>query len=255
MDSENVVKNAKLFIATPCYGGMCTDRYTFSMFNLSTYLNKLGIPKMLVMSANESLITRARNRMVKLFLESEATHLFFVDADISFKQEDVLRLIMHNKPVVAGIYPSKKVDLNNLVGRQLNSLEEIQKEVSQYVINLTPEHRQLLIENPNSKVEIETIDGLVEVQDAGTGFMMIQRQVIEDMIKAYPETAYKHEEDGSTWHALFDCIIDGDRYLSEDYTFCRRWQKIGGKIFIDPSIVLDHTGTYTFTGKRLFEEA
>jgi hypothetical protein len=255
MDSESIVSQTKLFIATPCYGGMCTDRYTFSLFHLSTYLNKLGIPKMLVMSANESLITRARNRMVKLFLDSEATHLFFIDADISFKPEDVLKLILHNKPVVAGIYPSKKVDLNNLVGRKIYSLNEIQKEVSQYVINLTPEHRQLLRDNPDTKVEIETIDGLVEVQDAGTGFMMIKRQVIEDMIKAYPETAYEHEEDRSTWHALFDCIIDDNRYLSEDYTFCRRWQKMGGKIFIDPSIVLDHTGTYTFTGKRLFEEA
>ena len=51
-------------------------------------------------------------------------------------------------------------------------------------------------------------------------------------------------------YALFDTLIDPDtrRYLSEDYTFCRRWQEIGGTIWMDPSINLDHQGTYVFKG-------
>ena len=41
---------------------------------------------------------------------------------------------------------------------------------------------------------------------------------------------------------------DDNRYLSEDYTFCRRWQKIGGEIWLDPNTKLNHIGTYTFEG-------
>ena len=57
-------------------------------------------------------------------------------------------------------------------------------------------------------------------------------------------------------YALFDCIIDPDskRYLSEDYTFCRRWQQMGGDVFLDPRTALNHVGHYTFRGniRKLF---
>ena len=51
-------------------------------------------------------------------------------------------------------------------------------------------------------------------------------------------------------YALFDCIIDPEskRYLSEDYTFCRRWQQIDGAIWLDPRVALNHVGHYTFRG-------
>jgi hypothetical protein len=55
-------------------------------------------------------------------------------------------------------------------------------------------------------------------------------------------------------HALFDTSIDlkTDRYLSEDYTFCRRWQSLGGKIWIDPTVVLTHHGSYSYQGYSIF---
>ena len=43
-------------------------------------------------------------------------------------------------------------------------------------------------------------------------------------------------------------MIENGRYLSEDYTFCRRWQNMGGKVYVDPHVILDHVGTYTFKG-------
>ena len=51
-------------------------------------------------------------------------------------------------------------------------------------------------------------------------------------------------------YALFDCIIDPEsrRYLSEDYTFCRRWQEMDGEAFLDPRTALNHVGHYTFRG-------
>ena len=35
---------------------------------------------------------------------------------------------------------------------------------------------------------------------------------------------------------------DNGRYLSEDYAFCRRWQSVGGKVFIDARSRLTHQG-------------
>jgi hypothetical protein len=188
-----------------------------------------------------------------MFLDTEATHLLFIDADIEFKPQDVVRLLLHDKPVVCGSYPLKNVDLSNLVDRPPMTLEEIKRSVSKYVINLETEDRNN-ISKTNAPVKVATEDGLVAIQDAGTGFMLIKREVIEKIIEAHPEIKYTHEEDQSTWHAVFDCIIDPEenRYLSEDYTFCRRWQKLGGKVWLDTEVILNHVGSYKFDGHPMF---
>ena len=45
------------------------------------------------------------------------------------------------------------------------------------------------------------------------------------------------------------CMIDpvSKRYLSEDYAFCRRWQQMGGEIYIDITATLGHIGNLGFT--------
>jgi hypothetical protein len=204
------------------------------------------------MSANESLVTRARNRMVKIFLGTDATHLLFIDADIGFNPQDVVRLIAHNKEVVCGSYPMKGVNYQNLVGNHITSAEQAERLATSHVINFMPADQSKF--DGSGPVEMSTEDGLIELKDAGTGFMLIKREVIDQIIEANPQIAYQHEEDGETWWAVFDCEIDENRYLSEDYTFCRRWQRLGGKVWLDPQILLDHQGTHTFRGHPQFSD-
>jgi hypothetical protein len=98
-------------------------------------------------------------------------------------------------------------------------------------------------------------NGLLPIYDAGTGFMLFKRDVIQTMMDKWPELHYKNDlgtdpKYDPYMYALFDTIIDPKtrRYLSEDYTFCRRWQELGGSIWLDPSINLDHQGTHLFRG-------
>ena len=81
------------------------------------------------------------------------------------------------------------------------------------------------------------------------------------MFDAMPETKYVNDINVDAkfepfMYALFDCIIDPEsrRYLSEDYTFCRRWQEMGGDVWLDPRTALNHVGHYTFRGniRKLF---
>ena len=37
-------------------------------------------------------------------------------------------------------------------------------------------------------------------------------------------------------------------YLSEDYTFCRLWRNLGGKIWLDTQGALMHVGPHEFCG-------
>src|SRR5690242_7292022 len=76
------LRTYNIFFATPCYGGQVTDQYFLSMFRLQQHLMGLGIKFSVTTIRNESLVTRARNMLTAMFLEGQATHLFFIDADI-----------------------------------------------------------------------------------------------------------------------------------------------------------------------------
>lgn len=242
-----------IFFATPCYGGVLTDQYFLSMFRLSQLLSAAKINFRITTLRNESLITRARNILTAMFLESDCTHLMFIDADIEFDPESVVRMLAMNKPLIAAAYPKKVVDWDAVKRAALAGKEDISKYGAQYAINLK-------FLDPRTR-QVNTDGGAVEVLDASTGFFMVQRQVFEKMIQAYPELHYKNDSSidpkfNKYCYALFDTWLDptDNRYLSEDYTFCRRWQKIGGKIWLDPNTKLNHVGAFTFPGdaSRIF---
>lgn len=232
------LRGCNVFFATPCYGGMLTDQYFLSMFRLSQAFMKYGINFRITTLRNESLITRARNILTAMFLDSDCTHLMFIDSDIEFQPDDVLRALAYDKPIMAGAYPKKALNKQDIVKGGIGA---------QYAINfkfLDTDRKQIRVEN-----------GIAEVLDASTGFFLIKRDVIEKMIAAHPELHYRNDSNidpklNKYCYALFDTIIDPDdnRYLSEDYCFCRRWQKLGGEIWLDLNTKLNHVGSYTFEG-------
>jgi len=249
------VRKSRFFVATPCYGGQLTEPYFRSAVKLMTFFNGHKIPLAFGTIANESLVTRARNVLLAYFLNSDFTHLLFIDADIEFQVDDILKLWHHNKEVAVGAYPKKGINWSTI--RQIVEDDTKSKKVdtsklaaygADYAINfkfINREEKTIGVEN-----------GLIRLHDAGTGFMMIQREAILKLIKAYPEIKYNNDVQMANdnlkdhFYALFDTMIDPNdrRYLSEDYTFCRRWQGIGGDIWLDPSISLNHYGSYCFQG-------
>ena len=246
------LRKEKIFIATPCYGGQLTEAYFRSTIRLLTFCNQHQIPIAFGTIANESLVTRARNVLVAYFLQSDFTRLMFIDADIEFQVEDVIKLIAHNKEVAVGAYPKKGVNWQR-IRESVKQTEQpyddkaIASFGSDYAINfkfINREAKQIAIEN-----------GLIRLHDGATGFMMIKREVILKMIEKYPELKYNNDlntppELNPHFYAFFDTMIDPKdrRYLSEDYTFSRRWQEIGGEIWLDPSISLNHYGSFNFQG-------
>jgi len=247
------LRKERLFIATPCYGGMLTEAYFRSMVRTLTFFNQHQIPVAFGTIANESLVTRARNVLVAYFLQSNYTRLLFIDADIEFQVEDVLKLIAHNKEVCVGAYPKKGVNWQRIRDAVLSNGQApmddrmIAASGSDYAINfkfVNADMKQIAIES-----------GVIKLHDGATGFMMIKREAIDKMIAAYPELKYNNDLNTPPdlqdfFYAFFDTMIDPKdrRYLSEDYTFSRRWQGIGGDIWLDPSISLNHFGSFNFQG-------
>ena len=95
----------KIFIGTPCYGGMITADYFKSCLRLVNEAPKHDIALQFGTVGNESLVTRARNTLVQLFMDDPGnyTHLLFIDADIGFSEKTVFRMLDLDEDVVAGI--------------------------------------------------------------------------------------------------------------------------------------------------------
>lgn len=238
-------KKVKLMVGTPCYGGLVTMRYMQSLCVLLLQAQRWDMSIQLEMIGYESLITRGRNTLVTKFLDQkDMTHLFFIDSDIAFDVNQVRRLLDFDQDVVAGMYPLKQMEWNAAAVARVNAGERLEQAALRYV-GLPCEGQQA-----------ERRREFITAQYAGTGFMLIKRTVLEQMITAYPQTRYTNSHHTSlpstsaNQYALFDCMIDEQNgaYLSEDYTFCKRWRQLGGKIWLDTEGILTHIGSYDFVG-------
>lgn len=225
------------------------------MIMLSMLAHQHGLQMHYHSLTTESLITRARNYCSEEFMKSGATHLMFIDSDIEFDPIDVLVLVAltnkeHGNDVSCGPYPLKNIAWDKVKyavdkGHGDKNSNDLAQFSSDYVFNV------------DSSVKSFNLSEPFKVSEAGTGFMCIARHVFEEFDKAYPEQRYTPDHvrslgfDGSKKiTCYFDCEIEpeSNRYLSEDYWFCRKISKIGMNIVMCPWMKLNHIGSYKFEG-------
>ncbi len=238
-------KDLHIVVCTPCYGGLVTQGYMLSTTNLLLLGSQAGVNISVELHGFDSLITRSRNTLVSKFLDrADATHLMFIDADIAFQPAQIFRMAAFDKDVVAGMYPLKVRDWSAEAIARVRGGEPLETAPLRYV------------GLPCGEDEREAVSGFVTGEYAGTGFMMIRRSTLLRMMAAYPELQFAAAHDQARPNpspyqfALFDCMIEPEtrHYLSEDYTFCRRWRDIGGQIWLDTQGPLVHTGSQDFVG-------
>lgn len=233
-----------IFLATPCFGGQVMQGYMLSVCKLLQESHKGRFSLDLALLGYDALITRSRSTLVARFLDSACSHLLFIDADIVFEPEQFLRLLDFDRDFAAAMYPIKTIDWD-AVPRRVVGGEKLEAAGLSYV--------GTLCEGDERREE----DGFATAVYAGTGFQLIRRVVLERMIEAHPElhftrihTLAREAPRSDRLYALFDCMIDAEtgEYLSEDYSFCRRWRALGGEIWLDLESRLTHIGSQHFRG-------
>jgi len=227
-----------VMIGTPMYGGLCYHGYASGVAESVLNLKEHGIDLFWFFVANESLITRGRNYVVDYFLKSDCTHLMFIDADIHFRGDAIYSLLSADEDVVCAAYPKKFIDWERIKNAPLN-VGDVERLGASYVINFVDNKLQ----TPNDK-------GLIEVRHAGTGFMLIHRRVFEKMKPKMKKARASNFGRFDNWYTeYFKTDIDNDGvFQSEDWFFCNKWRKMGGKIYLMPSIELNHIGVHVYKG-------
>ena len=244
-----------VLICIPSFDQKISLHTISSIIGVRDTLNASGIGCGM-MWLRDSLITRARNKLVNEFLKTDVyTHLFFVDADIIFQPKEFIRVLLFDKDISTAPYPLKHED----------KIEDGDASKG-WCLNF-----------PLGKYDFsDNKKGFKKVSYAGTGFMCIKKNVFETIIKKYPEIEYKTDVranlndkrepesvKGSKEYAFFDCGIQGkgiledkdntQRYLSEDYYFCQLWSQCGGEIWTDLTSNLKHIGVKNYEREPLLK--
>lgn len=249
--TNDQVKSWCPMFGLPCYDNQLTEPFFMSMIKASMAFKEIGM-RFSISTISDSLINRARNQLVAKFMANkEFTHLFFIDVDISFNHEDILKMLWHDKEIMTGAYPIKDINWEKIAKNSINGMDpkDLLKNATRFVVNP--------VKVSGSQVRVE--NGALSVYDAGTGFMCISRSAFEKLFEAHPELKYVddtgtlHGEEKEHAYALFNSYVDPDtkRFLSEDYGFCRYWQDLGGEIWTDPSVELGHLGRLKYSGRLI----
>lgn len=204
----------RIFVGIPAFDRKLTCETVRSLLLTQGAANIAGIEFDVCFAPGSSLITHARNHVVRDFLASGADRLVFVDADIAWDGIELIKLASHQRDFVGGVY------------RHKNPTES-------YPINW--------IDRPELWSDAS---GLIEVARLPTGFLSLSRGVFERTEAAHPERKPYAFGDG-TFYPYFH-IPPG---LGEDYAFCDDWRAAGGEIWLDPSLTLTHVdGAQKYTG-------
>lgn len=205
-------------IGSPAYGDSFSTEYVRSVLETQHALIRHGV-ELAFVTARDALVTRARNAVASVFLDmTDATHLWFMDADMGWEAPSVLRMLASGHDV-CGIPGRRKVDKPS------------------YCAN---------VEAPYA---LRDPLGFMTVNDIGTGCMLISRKALLQVIDAFPEK-YHDSSLGKDIHNIFETHVDDNEfYWSEDYGFCRKWRATGGLIWCDPTQSLTHVGSKIWAGK------
>lgn len=235
----------KVMIAFPCYTGTNDTLTTRSLLNEIVDLASHGIECGFIDEVGNGLISHSRSKFIARFLESDFTHLMFIDDDVCWLKGSIRGLLSHDEDFVCGLYPRRTDPLTF----NFRSQEEEGKDLT-----------------VNDKDLIEGIWGVP------FGFACLSRACCEKMVDAYQNLEFQAERgrtpDGKdvpgikAWHVFGDYFVPGPPgeppvLLGEDYAFCQRWRDIGGKVYVDPHVQMGHTGRKTFYGKlgEIFQAA
>jgi hypothetical protein len=216
----------KLLIATHTHGSV-TPAYAQSLATATAFLAGHGVAHA-VMMFEDSLVDRGRDRAAATLLESDCTHLLFIDADIEFRPEAIVRLLACGKDLIAATYRKK---------------------------NERDEFAVSFLDDAETHLDQCEETGAVKIARVGTGFMMIRRRVFERLAEEMGEAIAYHDYSAAgaprpMW-AFFEHVVAGGRRWSEDYTFCERWRAIGGDVWLDPYTDLGHWGPHAWRGSIL----
>ncbi|MDP9154326.1 MAG: hypothetical protein M3O74_08755 [Pseudomonadota bacterium] len=236
-----------VLICLPTYGEEVHVNFAFSLLGLARELNNSGSTYELLHVASSQII-RARNFFANYFLNNpKFTHLLFLDTDMKFPAEAVIKLLEANKTVSGVAYPFRRFDLDRAIttgDTGLSMRDWLEKYADYTFAPLT-----------NADGNFNFSDGFAEARHIGAGVFLAQREAFEvtqPFAECYlPPKQYESMIPNGKFYGFFDTIEEDGVYLGEDLSFCLRARQAGISIWALIDQTVAHYGASEVSGNYL----
>jgi len=206
----------KVLVGTPSIDGRVDVWYCDSLLRSVKMAIEKDIYLNAIYTSYDSLIQRARNSLVRIALEQNFDDLVFIDSDVEWDPQWLFNLLDNPEPVVGGALVRKS------------------DKTEGYTVKMS-----------KKDIVYNSRGNLIEVDGIGTGFLKMSRFALEKLWEISP--IYK-SEDGEINRMIFDVVIQNEELISEDYIACKKWQDLGYKVWLDPTITCKHIGNKKYEG-------
>jgi glycosyltransferase involved in cell wall biosynthesis len=204
----------KVLIGTPSYDGRIDVWFANSLLRTVKIAEKENIFVHAIYTSYDSLIQRARNSLVRIALQGGYDDLFFIDSDCEWEPEWFFRLLDRPEHIVGGALIKKS-------------------EKEGYTVKLV-----------DKNLKWSEDKKLIEVDGVGTGFMKISRFALEKLW----EVSDPYMSEGEEHRMICDIKVENGNLISEDYILGNKWRELGYKVWLDPTITLNHIGVKKYKG-------
>ena len=203
----------RLYIATPSYDGKVTLDYCTSLVKTVKILEGLGIEITIGNKPGDCYIPKARNNLVRNFLETDCTHILFIDADVGWDATKTAKVVQSGYDICLGAYPMKL-------------------DYEKYPIGYLTDNDKPIMEGDYLRINM-----------GPTGFMCIKREVFDAL-----DVAEYMADDGHKEKDYFKCGVFQGRWWGEDSDFCRLVISAGFEMWCYTDIDFKHTGVEVWEG-------
>lgn len=157
----------------------------------------------------------ARNEVCRLFLDKDdGEYLLFLDADMTHPPDAAHRLVRHGLKLVTGSYVTRRPPF--------------------FTVAMVKTGEGATAYDSVSKVHGQRLRGLLPIDAAGAGVLLVHRQVLLDIRKLVGGDDWFRYQDGEA----------GLRTRSEDMWFFERAKEAGHQAWLDADVKCDHIAQF-----------
>ncbi len=255
---EDFVKDNQPFICilVSCYSGTCGIEFVDSLIKTVDVCKMSKIRCKYFFMKEDMLIHRARNNLVAKALSiKDVTHITFIHPNMKWNPYDIFKLLVADKYIIGGASPVKNIRWREMTEHP-NCISIFNDK------NHTSIPNEVFLQHKLTHYNIKFDDiknvniskNMTKVKEIAFDFIMLKRIVFEKMFSAFPKTKYTdnsgflQDSENDYAYTLFDIYNEKNIILSDEIVFSKRWQNMGGSIWIDITIGLTHTGLYDYNG-------
>ena len=208
-------KAIKVAICSPC-GDQVMAMWAHDYARMAVYtVRRRPDIQMMSVFVPGSLVVKQREMLACEILKEGYTHALWLDTDMRFPPDTMLRLLDRHKRFVAANYVERR---------------------SPYVPNAFPD-----LQTPNVRLFTEPGDtGLAEVQAVGFGVVLMEADVLRQMPRPWFAAAW---------------VKEMQEYMGEDVYFCNKAREHGERLWLDHDLSKEiaHLGTHPFSMAEAYQ--